>query len=421
MHKKLVFTLVVLLNSSTAIAVVWFIEPWQTSSPASHIAILNFESSGMVYDPHTNKLFLVDDEGDLVSSYFSQPADLERVSLGEDLEAVTTTNDGYIYVGVEGKKSSCFIGICLSNKKPKIIELHASNMATTGRSWKLRDLPINSGGMEGLTWVPNGSHPYGSPYSGGVFYASTQKNGKIYVFHVDRSNTNVEPVLLSSGYMPLQGQTDISDLYFDVSQQILYVLYDNANRLVELDISTSVPTVISNLRLPSLPFDQEGITLMPSCNATGTTTIYLASDKPNQGYYSFLGFHGVCSTDTYRARVVSQSLPSQMLSGQSYPVSVTIQNTGSTTWTGYSYQLAPTMGMSNIVSYLGASESVAPNQTKTFNLTITAPSDPENAYFQWRMKKGSKWFGSPTAEKKIPLYDSNLIPPECNPDCVIDF
>lgn len=426
MLKKLIFAIIALSITSTAFAVVWFIQPWQ-SSPSTHIEIPNFEASGAVFDPYSGQLFLVNDEGSIASSYIDLDSGMATtpyvVPLDGDLEAVATTDDGYIYVGIEGG-GKCWLGLCISDKDPKIVELYSSSMARTGRSWKLPALPAKgTSGMEGLTWVPNGAHPYGEKNSGGVFYTSSQRDGKIYIFDVNRTNSLVTPILLNTGFEPLQGQNDISDLYFDPSQKILYVLYDAANRLVQVDVATAPPTIISSVRLPTIPIDQEGVTFLPSCGlGDGTTTIYLTDDRDGRGYYSFNGFHSVCPSEPNKAKIVSQSVPLWMNTDQTYPVSVTVQNTGNTVWTGTAFRLAATMAMSNNGLSVGVSESIYPGQTKTFNFTVTAPSTPGSAYFQWRMRKSGKWFGSPTLETEVQIEgdDPNPPPPVCRlPPCQI--
>lgn len=151
-----------------------------------------------------------------------------------------------------------------------------------------------SNGMEGMTWVPNGEHPYVSSGSGGVFFASSQKNGTIYVFDVDLASLHGTPVLRGS-FTPDSSQADISDLYYSPKTKLLYVLYDTANLLRAIDVSSTSFTTRAIYNLPSTNADQEGVTVVPTCPAT-TTNIFLAYDQGSAAHnvYSFTNFPQPC-------------------------------------------------------------------------------------------------------------------------------
>jgi len=100
------------------------------------------------------------------------------------------------------------------------------------------------------------------------------------------------------------------------------------------------------------------------------------------------------------AAFVSQSVPTSMTAGQTYPVSVTMQNTGSTTWTsGQLFSLGSQnpqdgtwWGFGRV--YLPSNASVATGETFTFKFNVTAPSTPGTYNFQWEMvQDGVAWFG----------------------------
>ena len=108
---------------------------------------------------------------------------------------------------------------------------------------------------------------------------------------------------------------------------------------------------------------------------------------------------------TMAATFVSQSVPTSMVAGQTYPVSITMQNTGSTPWaTATNLKLGSqnprdnwTWGFNRVSWPTGASASTG--QTVTFNFTVTAPSSAGTYNFQWEMVQiGVAWFGdmSPT-------------------------
>lgn len=392
MLKKTMILLVATLMAPVAFA------GWQESA-RTNVPISGFEASGVVWDTYSGKLVLADDGGEVYSS------DGARINVGGDLEGVATTGNGFVYVGTEGCNST----------KPTIKELYAPPLGVTGRSWTLTDFPTPSScntGMEGLTWVPDGHHPYGTRSSGGVFYTSSMTDGKIYVFDVNLTFSGTQTTLLNpGGFTPLSGQTDISDIYYDPSQRLLFVLYDVANRLVQVDISKASPAVVTNGRLPLIPNNQEGVTFLPSCTASGTTTIYLSDDPAGNGYYSYSGFPGICASDPRKVETITLSAPLSGETSISYGVSITVRNIGTTTWAGSTFGLFSIGGPSTGVS-LGASESVAPGQTKTFNFPVKFTS-PGDYYLQWRMIQGNTWFGAPTPEVKIHVTDSRGICPRC--------
>jgi uncharacterized protein YjiK len=247
-----------------------------------------FEPSGIVWDDFTGALWLVGDEGQIarMQDDGSAPSCWSLPS-GVDLESVAVTGNSLkLYVGVE--------------YPPQILEYNSSSTvapSSTGHSWLL---PFPTGtvnlsdGMEGMTWVPNGEHPYVSSGSGGVFFASSQKNGTIYVFDVNLGSSGSTPVLRGS-FTPDSTQTDISDLYYSPKTKLLYVLYDTANVLRAIDVSTTSFTTRAIYSLPSTTTDQEGVTVLPTCPAS-TTNIYLADDQGSTAHnvYSFTNFPQPC-------------------------------------------------------------------------------------------------------------------------------
>jgi hypothetical protein len=379
---------------------------WEGTS-GTHVGIPGFEASGAVWEPRSGKLVLVSDTGMVYNG--SDPT----VKVGGDLESIATTGDGFLYAGVEG-----------GGDKPTIVELSASPLTLlkdpltdTSLSWRLTNFPATSStkGMEGLTWVPDGQHPYGVSGVNGVssssrvFYTSSMTDGKIYAFRVDLGSPGSTPALLNpGGFAPLPGQTDISDLYYDPGQRILFVLYDSANRLVQVDISKplpALPEVIASDRLPATPNDQEGVTFSPSCTPDGTTSIFLADDPVGNGYYAFNGFPGVCATDADQARIVAITAPPLLLEfNKSALINITVKNTGTSTWSGGTFGLFPIEGQATGV-FLNASESIAPGQTKTFGVVIFSGNTAGQRYFRWRMFKGGKWFGSPSPEISMIVFN----------------
>lgn len=105
---------------------------------------------------------------------------------------------------------------------------------------------------------------------------------------------------------------------------------------------------------------------------------------------------------------ISQSVPTVMSVGVSYPVAITLQNAGSATWTlAGNYRLGSqnpennqTWGLSRV--YLGPRDNIGRGQQQTFSFTVTAPSVPGTYNFQWQMvQEGLAWLPEPTPNTQI--------------------
>jgi hypothetical protein len=108
----------------------------------------------------------------------------------------------------------------------------------TKRSWSLSGMETtDASGMEGLTFVPNGYHPYPVGEGGGLFYASSQKNGRIYVFDVFAKPAG-GAVSSIADFRPDPNEHDVADLSFSTGTRTLYVLYGNARRILEVQGDT---------------------------------------------------------------------------------------------------------------------------------------------------------------------------------------
>jgi aqualysin 1 len=102
---------------------------------------------------------------------------------------------------------------------------------------------------------------------------------------------------------------------------------------------------------------------------------------------------------------VSQSVPTQMVRGQSYNVSITMRNSGFTSWSCGSDYCSFKLGTQNPQDntlwtgvtriYLPPNVTVTPGSQYTFNFTVTAPSTPGSYNFQWQMiNELAEWFGA---------------------------
>jgi len=114
------------------------------------------------------------------------------------------------------------------------------------------------------------------------------------------------------------------------------------------------------------------------------------------------------------ATFVSQSVPTTVGAGESFPISITMKNTGANSWTvADSYRLGDQSPNSPAISWgrsrvdLSATDSIANGQTKTFTFTATAPSTAGSYQFQWRMlQELVAWFGDMT-----PAVTIRVMPP----------
>ncbi len=89
------------------------------------------------------------------------------------------------------------------------------------------------------------------------------------------------------------------------------------------------------------------------------------------------------------AAIVSQNLPAQMVSGQSYPVTIAMQNTGNTTWTSADqYSLGVPGGR------IALPGPIPPGGQANFSFNITAPPAGTYNFVTQMVQDGVEWFGA---------------------------
>lgn len=205
----------------------------------------NYEPSAADWHEDLHRLLLVSDEG-VVTMMNADGSHVTNWNVGGDLEGITDVDDGgdFVYVGVEHPDG--------------VKELNIA----TGQVTRIFDLtpwmkgPDNSG-LEALIFVPSGSSP-----EGGYFYAGHQGEGSIYVFELPiKTSPRSTAVRFVRTFTPVAGRTDISDLDYDADLQMLYAIYDSANKLTTL---TTDGTVVSEMNLPH--DDQEGFARNRMCD-----------------------------------------------------------------------------------------------------------------------------------------------------------
>ena len=134
----------------------------------------------------------------------------------------------------------------------------------------------SSSGLEALTFVPDESSS-----EGGYFYAGHQGEGAIYVFELPiESSSSSTTVSFIDSFKPDTSKTrDISGLHYEASNELLYVVYDQYNAILELEIDDSYP---DNSYVDSWTLygdNQEGIAVGPNCE------LFISEDDGNVRLY----------------------------------------------------------------------------------------------------------------------------------------
>lgn len=227
-----------------------------------------YEPSGIVWHDRLGVLFLVSDNGYVSRMESDGSGVVDYYAGGYDLEGITVADSStsYLYLGVENPDG--------------ILEFDVSTGALTGKSWDLTPWMASTNansGLEALTFVPDGHHPYGTTRSAGLFYAGMQEDGNIYIFDVERASSgSVDHVATLT---PVAGRTDLSDMHYDIHTGTLYLIYDTLNYINEIMTDN---TAIAEYTLPGV--DQEGIAFVRTSPSGGY--IYMGQDSGGVKKYS---------------------------------------------------------------------------------------------------------------------------------------
>ncbi len=210
-----------------------------------------YEPSGVIWHADLDILFVVSDGG-IVTSMDVDGGDLENKTIGGDLEAVTIADPetDFIYIGVENPDS--------------VLEYNFVTKSVT-RQFFLDGYmtgPSNAG-LEALAFVPDDTSD-----EGGYFYAGLQATGEIFVFELPIVSSETSTTVTFIESFSTQYSFDISDLFYDPIDDILYAIYDSSNRLVSMEIDG---TFISKWVLPLN--NQEAFALDDSCH------VYVGEDS----------------------------------------------------------------------------------------------------------------------------------------------
>ena len=276
MIKRIIYlsiSVILFLSMSVSAADSWPGDSGTTIASATGDSLgVGYEPSGIVYHSGLGKLVLVGDGGD-VTTMNIDGSDIDNDHIGGDFEAVTVANTGtdLVYVGVENPDS--------------IKEFDISDGSFTGNQWDLTTWMIGASnqGLEGLTFIPNGSHPYANSSSGGLFYAGLQEDGDIYVFDIDvTSSYTVNEDDYIAKITLNDSRTDISGLDYSTETGLLYAIFDSSNELLEIDPLSSY-SIINTYNLPGNT--QEGISIVSNCPDTSASS-YLAEDSGDVKVYN---------------------------------------------------------------------------------------------------------------------------------------
>jgi uncharacterized membrane protein len=117
------------------------------------------------------------------------------------------------------------------------------------------------------------------------------------------------------------------------------------------------------------------------------------------------------SSPVNNAEFISQNIPSTMVAGQRYSVTVAMRNSGTTTWdTPNGYKFGSQNPSDNTIWGTDRANiiyPVPPGQQVNFGYFVFAPAIAGTYNFQWRMLKGTEWFGTPTTNFTVTVVPSS--------------
>lgn len=273
--KKILYSSILCLIALLILPQISFAAGWPADSGVDISGPLltgtpTYEPSGLIWHNDRNSLITVwagliteiDQSGSILHEcYSSDPVKDWNCGTYYDFEGVTTNNStlNYIYLGIENPDS--------------IKEFDLSSGTYTGKTWDLTSwmTGADNSGLEGIAFIPNGYHPYANSSSGGLFYASLQATGEIFVFDVNLATSgNVTKV---DQFTPVSGRIDASDLFFNNETELLYIMYDSADYMTEMRPDK---TIINDYN--SMPgSNEEGFTMKPSYPGS-TATVFIGHD-----------------------------------------------------------------------------------------------------------------------------------------------
>jgi hypothetical protein len=165
---------------------------------------------------------------------------------------------------------------------------------------------------------------------------------------------------------------------------------------------------------PNKP-DDDTITLSLSITDPDHTTAITYAPAPSINCFFHLDYSPVVPPQN--AAFSSQNMAQSLQPGQSYSATVTMTNTGLTTWvaTGNSpYRLGAQNPQDNTtwgLNRVDVPAPIPPGASVTFNFTVTAPTQPGDYNFQWRMvNEAVEWFGDFTPNIQVSVGTGVEVP-----------
>jgi uncharacterized protein YjiK len=234
---------------------------WPASSSGTNVGSglsSTFEPSGVVWNAASSKLIVVNDNG-AIATMNSDGSSVTSWALSGDLEGVALgTSSSTAYV-LNEYPFAIYTFDLTTGTKTATIDLSSIGITTPSTT---------SNGLEGIAFIPDGKHSYGTTSLGGIFLVGSSDDGRIYYVGVS-----------SSGVATLLGSVQpaaeaITDMYYSSETELLYVLYGATLREMSVD-GTLVQTYTS---VPGT--DPEGFTFVSNC-ASGTADAYIANDVGN--------------------------------------------------------------------------------------------------------------------------------------------
>jgi hypothetical protein len=231
--------------------------------------VSSYEPSGIVWHNGLDQLFAVSDGG-IITRMNADGSDVVDKVIGGDLEGVTVADSStnFVYVGIEQPRDSIQEYNYITQSVTRTFYLDSYMVSVSANQ-----------GLEALTFVPDASSA-----EDGYFYTGLQETGEVFVFELPIKSSTTSTIVHFVDSFTTRYSSDISDLYYDAENDILYGLYDSANKLVAMETDG---TFIREWLLPpdarydaSIDVltdpnsqDQEGFALGDACH------IFLAEDS----------------------------------------------------------------------------------------------------------------------------------------------
>jgi hypothetical protein len=144
---------------------------------------------------------------------------------------------------------------------------------------------------------------------------------------------------------------------------------------------------------------------------------WIARGRDRAGLDRIMSRHGMLALPNQTAQVLSSSVPTVMVPGQTYTASVRMRNTGITTWSPATLHRLGSQNPQDSTTWgthrVALPAAVAPGASVTFTFPVTAPAAAGVYDFRWRMvQDGVEWFGDFTTNIAVSVGST----PEPDPE-----